>query len=86
MIHSLHKSLRVLSTSAAFGLLLAAAPQAFAATPADTLVEGFAFDDIITIDPGEAFELSTAEQQAGDARPSRYVEGDRRRGRKLDHV
>ncbi|RWX79229.1 ABC transporter substrate-binding protein [Neorhizobium lilium] len=61
MIHSLNKSLRVLSTSAAFGLLLVAAPQAFAATPADTLVEGFAIDDIITIDPGEAFELSTAE-------------------------
>jgi peptide/nickel transport system substrate-binding protein len=64
MIHSLHKSLRVLSTSAAFGLLLAAAPQAFAATPADTLVEGFAIDDIITIDPGEAFELSAAEVTA----------------------
>lgn len=61
MIHSLNKSLRVLSTSAALGLLLSAAPQAFAATPADTLVEGFAIDDIITIDPGEAFELSTAE-------------------------
>ncbi len=61
MIHSLNKSLRVLSTSAALGLLLSVAPQAFAATPADTLVEGFAIDDIITIDPGEAFELSTAE-------------------------
>jgi peptide/nickel transport system substrate-binding protein len=61
MIHSLNKSLRVLSTSAALGLLLSTAPQAFAATPADTLVEGFAIDDIITIDPGEAFELSTAE-------------------------
>ncbi|MDG4899813.1 MULTISPECIES: ABC transporter substrate-binding protein [unclassified Mesorhizobium] len=34
---------------------------AFAVTPADTLVEGFAFDDIISMDPGEAFELSTAE-------------------------
>ncbi len=64
MIHSLNKSLRVLSTSAALGLLLAAAPQAFAATPADTLVEGFAIDDIITLDPGEAFELSTAEVTA----------------------
>ncbi|TDK39541.1 ABC transporter substrate-binding protein [Rhizobium deserti] len=61
MIHSLHAGIRLLSTSAALSLLLAAAPQAFAATPADTLVEGFAFDDIITLDPGEAFELSTAE-------------------------
>ncbi|TIO20433.1 MAG: ABC transporter substrate-binding protein [Mesorhizobium sp.] len=34
---------------------------AFAVTPADTLVEGFAIDDIISMDPGEAFELSTAE-------------------------
>ncbi|RWL48404.1 ABC transporter substrate-binding protein [Mesorhizobium sp. M2E.F.Ca.ET.209.01.1.1] len=37
------------------------ATPAFAVTPADTLVEGFAIDDIITMDPGEAFELSTAE-------------------------
>lgn len=64
MLHSLRTSVRVLSTSAALSLLLAAAPQAFAATPADTLVEGFAIDDIITIDPGEAFELSTAEVTA----------------------
>jgi peptide/nickel transport system substrate-binding protein len=54
----------MLSTSAALSLLLVAAPQAFAATPADTLVEGFAIDDIISIDPGEAFELSTAEVTA----------------------
>ena len=61
MIHSFNKSMRLLTSSAAMALLLAAAPQAFAATPADTLVEGFAFDDIISLDPGEAFELSTAE-------------------------
>jgi peptide/nickel transport system substrate-binding protein len=41
-------------------LLVGIAP-AFAVTPADTLVEGFAIDDIISMDPGEAFELSTAE-------------------------
>ncbi len=64
MLHSFRNSVRVLSTSAALSLLLVAAPQAFAATPADTLVEGFAIDDIITIDPGEAFELSTAEVTA----------------------
>ncbi len=61
MMHSLNKTMRLLTSSAAMALLLAAAPQAFAATPADTLVEGFAFDDIISLDPGEAFELSTAE-------------------------
>lgn len=44
----------------ALSAFLVAGP-AFAVTPADTLVEGFAIDDIITMDPGEAFELSTAE-------------------------
>ncbi|WP_284727834.1 ABC transporter substrate-binding protein [Sphingomonas psychrolutea] len=53
-----------MTSSAAIALLLASAPQAFAATPADTLVEGWAFDDIITLDPGEAFEISTAEVTA----------------------
>lgn len=46
---------------AALSALLVAGSPAFAVTPADTLVEGFAIDDIITMDPGEAFELSTAE-------------------------
>ncbi|AZO09925.1 ABC transporter substrate-binding protein [Mesorhizobium sp. M3A.F.Ca.ET.174.01.1.1] len=50
---------RGLLAGAAMAALLTA--PAFAVTPADTLVEGFAFDDIITMDPGEAFELSTAE-------------------------
>ncbi|RYB97922.1 ABC transporter substrate-binding protein [Ciceribacter ferrooxidans] len=57
----LNKRMRVMTTTAALALLLAGAPQAFAATPADTLVEGWAIDDIITLDPGEAFEISTAE-------------------------
>jgi peptide/nickel transport system substrate-binding protein len=61
MIKSLNKSMRILSTSAALSLMMLSAPHAFAATPADTLVEGFAIDDIITLDPGEAFELSAAE-------------------------
>ena len=50
---------RALLAGAALSALLVA--PAFAVTPADTLVEGFAIDDIITMDPGEAFELSTAE-------------------------
>ncbi|RUU11972.1 ABC transporter substrate-binding protein [Mesorhizobium sp. USDA-HM6] len=52
-------ALRSLLAGAAMSALLAA--PAFAVTPADTLVEGFAIDDIISMDPGEAFELSTAE-------------------------
>ncbi|KRB62925.1 ABC transporter substrate-binding protein [Rhizobium sp. Root708] len=56
-----NRSFRALSASAALSILMIAAPAAFAETPKDTLVEGFAIDDIITMDPGEAFELSTAE-------------------------
>lgn len=51
---------RVWLAGAAFSAMLVAAP-ALAETPPDTLVEVFAIDDIITMDPGEAFELSTAE-------------------------
>ncbi len=60
MNKSLNKAARILATSVALSML-SLAPQAFAATPADTLVEGFAIDDIISLDPGEAFEISTAE-------------------------
>ncbi|MBA8908309.1 peptide/nickel transport system substrate-binding protein [Aminobacter ciceronei] len=57
------RSRRWLAGTALSAMLMAAAP-AFAVTPADTLVEGFAIDDIITMDPGEAFELSAAEVSA----------------------
>ncbi|MDR6756766.1 peptide/nickel transport system substrate-binding protein [Mycoplana sp. BE70] len=52
---------RLLATSAALSLLMMTAPAALAETPKDTLVEAMAFDDIITLDPGEAFEFSAAE-------------------------
>jgi peptide/nickel transport system substrate-binding protein len=45
---------------AALSAVLAAAP-AIAETPADTLVQAWAIDDIISMDPGEAFEISTGE-------------------------
>ncbi|KQV73013.1 ABC transporter substrate-binding protein [Rhizobium sp. Root1220] len=61
ILSNLNRHFRLLSTGAALSLLMIAAPAAFAETPKDTLVEGFAIDDIITMDPGEAFELSTAE-------------------------
>jgi peptide/nickel transport system substrate-binding protein len=60
-MNKFNRSFRALSASAALSILMMAAPAAFAETPKDTLVEGFAIDDIITMDPGEAFELSTAE-------------------------
>ena len=61
MIDLLNKRVRVLATTAALSLLVAATPQAFAATPADTLVIAWAIDDIISLDPGEAFEISAGE-------------------------
>jgi peptide/nickel transport system substrate-binding protein len=57
-------TLRVTAGSAALIALMAFATPALAVTPADTLVEGFAIDDIISMDPAEAFELSTAEVTA----------------------
>ena len=37
--------------------LLAAAPAARAATPKDTVVFASQIDDVITLDPGEAYEI-----------------------------
>jgi len=55
--------IRPLLAGAAFSLLLVsgAAVPAFAETPADTLVQAWAIDDTITLDPAESFELSPAE-------------------------
>lgn len=58
------KTMRMLLAGAGVTMVMSLAPQAFAASPADTLVIGFAIDDIISIDPAEAFELSTAEVTA----------------------
>ena len=46
-------------TAAAAAVALALPPQA--ATPKDTLVVALAFDDIISLDPAEAFEISAGE-------------------------
>ena len=54
-------SRRALCATAAAALLACNAPAALAATPKDTLVVAFGFDDIITMDPAEAFELSAGE-------------------------
>ena len=45
----------------ALAAIVAGAAPASAKTPADTLVEGFAIDDIISMDPAESFELTPAE-------------------------
>ena len=51
---------RILAAGAALAAVLAANP-ALSATPADTLVQAWAIDDTITLDPAESFELSPAE-------------------------
>lgn len=61
MFNKINGNARLLAVGAALSFVMMTAPGAYAATPKDTLVEGFAIDDIITMDPGEAFELSTAE-------------------------
>ena len=55
--------MRPLLAGAAFSLLLVSGGMApaFAETPADTLVQAWAIDDTITLDPAESFELSPAE-------------------------
>ena len=50
-----------LMQATAVAALLAGSGVALGATPKDTLVVAFAFDDIITMDPAEAFEISAGE-------------------------
>ena len=53
---------RELAITSVAALLSASLPAtALAATPKDTLVLAMAFDDIITLDPAEAFEISAGE-------------------------
>jgi peptide/nickel transport system substrate-binding protein len=51
------RSAAAISVACAFAL----PASALAATPKDTLVVAWAIDDIITMDPGETFEISTGE-------------------------
>jgi len=55
------RSLSRLAAGVALAWLTLAPLPALAATPADTLVEAFAIDDVISLDPAEAFEFTTAE-------------------------
>ncbi|MCY7316557.1 MAG: ABC transporter substrate-binding protein [Rubrivivax sp.] len=52
---------RRMAVAVAAATLLAGACPLYAATPKDTLVVAAAFDDIITLDPAESFEISTGE-------------------------
>lgn len=52
---------RAIAQAGAAALLLPARQPLHAATPRDTLVVAMAFDDIISLDPAEAFEISAGE-------------------------
>jgi peptide/nickel transport system substrate-binding protein len=52
---------RQATAAAAAALLVASSLPLAAATPKDTLVVAMAFDDIISLDPAEAFEISAGE-------------------------
>lgn len=59
---SLKQTLTRIATSTAMVVTMATSfTAAQAATPADTLVQALQIDDIITLDPAELFEFSTAE-------------------------
>ncbi len=55
------RKLSVLGATAAAALMACYGAAAVAAPPKDTLVVAWAIDDIITMDPGEAFEISAGE-------------------------
>ncbi|MCG7508936.1 ABC transporter substrate-binding protein [Mesorhizobium retamae] len=61
MMHKIALRSRTLLTGAALAALIYAGAPALADTPPDTLVQAWAIDDIISLDPAEAFELSTGE-------------------------
>ncbi|MCO4316987.1 ABC transporter substrate-binding protein [Phyllobacterium sp. 21LDTY02-6] len=52
---------RLMLSGAALSALVFSSIPALAETPPDTLVEAFAIDDVITLDPAEAFELTMGE-------------------------
>ena len=52
---------RLLAATAIAVLPFSFAPTAYAETPADTLIEAWAIDDIISLDPAEVFEFSSTE-------------------------
>ncbi|EEW26043.1 ABC transporter substrate-binding protein [Rhodobacter ferrooxidans] len=52
---------RLMAAAAIAVLPLATPMTSFAETPADTLIQAWAIDDIISLDPAEVFEISTTE-------------------------
>jgi peptide/nickel transport system substrate-binding protein len=61
MMGKMNARFRPLLAGAALSILVFSGAPSFADTPADTLVQAWAIDDTITLDPAESFELSPAE-------------------------
>ncbi|RUM97793.1 ABC transporter substrate-binding protein [Pseudaminobacter arsenicus] len=61
MMGKMNARFRPRLAGAALSMLFLAGSPALADTPADTLVQAWAIDDTITLDPAESFELSPAE-------------------------
>ena len=61
MMGKINVHFRLMLAGAALSAMVAGTAPAIAETPADTLVLAWAFDDIITLDPGESFEISAGE-------------------------
>ena len=61
MMGKTNRHFRLMLAGAAMSALVFGTAPANAETPADTLVQAWAIDDIISLDPAEAFELSTGE-------------------------
>jgi len=61
MMEKMNAHFRLMLAGSAMSALVFATNPVLAETPADTLVQAWAIDDIITMDPGEAFEISTGE-------------------------
>ena len=59
--HSNSFTRRALGATAAAVVMACYGSAALAATPKDTLVVAWAFDDVISMDPSEAFEISAGE-------------------------
>jgi peptide/nickel transport system substrate-binding protein len=53
--------LRILLSAAMVAAMATSFSAVMAATPPDTLVEAWQFDDIISLDPAEVFEFSSSE-------------------------
>ncbi|MGH7003584.1 MAG: ABC transporter substrate-binding protein, partial [Alphaproteobacteria bacterium] len=61
LMNKMTPRVRLMLGGAALSVMMLSGAPAFAETPADTLVEAFAIDDVITLDPAEAFELTMGE-------------------------